>query len=275
MKNLTPIKLKLNKAIRNLEDYLRIIYLDGGIVQSDQRYVSIWSDYNSARNELLKVDESFFHSIDDVHLPKPKLFKPSSFFGGGEAYMGYPEGSRKTIKAAIENALYYINEYENQTYVSPNDIDEIMDNTKLIKQVIKNWATMIASFKHNRADVKPIVVTNEYDLQYLFGGILSLFFKDIRPETNTPNYANKSNRTDFLLPTERILIETKMTRQGLDGRKLHEELIIDKEHYRRHQGVDNIICFVYDPDRRIKNPEGIKDIEELVTLPYFTIHFSH
>lgn len=66
-----------------------------------------------------------------------------------------------------------------------------------------------------------------------------------------------------------------MTRAGLDGKKLSEELIIDKEHYRRHSDIDVILCFVYDPQRRIKNPEGIKDIQELVEPPYFSIHFSN
>jgi len=66
-----------------------------------------------------------------------------------------------------------------------------------------------------------------------------------------------------------------MTREGLDNKKLSEELIIDKEHYRRHPDVDFIFCFVYDPERRIKNPEGLKDIQELDESPYFRIHFSN
>jgi hypothetical protein len=137
------------------------------------------------------------------------------------------------------------------------------------------WSNMIASFKQHRTDVKAIEVTNEYEMQYLLEGVLRLLFEDVRPETYTQNYANKSNRTDFLLPKQRILIETKMTRQGLDNKKLSEELIIDKEHYRKHPDVDIILCFVYDPERRIKNPEGLKDIQELVEPPYFSIHFSN
>ncbi len=112
-------------------------------------------------------------------------------------------------------------------------------------------------------------------MQYVLEGILRLFFDDVRPEAYTPNYANHSNRTDFILPKQKILIETKMTREGLDNRKLSDELIIDKEHYRKYPGIEVILCLVYDPEKRIKNPEGLKDIQELVTQPYFNIFFSN
>lgn len=272
MKNITLINLKLNKALRNLKDYLKITYLDGAISASDNRYISIWKDYISARNSLLEVDETFFNSLDIIHLPQ--LIQMDSFFDRETKFDAYPAASRDIIKAAIENALNYIKEYEKVNSTSEYS-SEVKDSAALIIKIMDKWPNMISSFKQHRADIKAIEVTNEYEMQYLFEGILRLLFEDVRPETYTPNYANKSNRTDFLLPKQRILIETKMTRLGLDSKKLSEELIIDKEHYRRHPDVDIILCFVYDPERRIKNPEGIKDIQELVEPPYFSIHFSN
>jgi len=150
-----------------------------------------------------------------------------------------------------------------------------IENTDLIKRIFRNWSKMITSLKSHRKDIAQIQVTNEYEMQYLLEGVLRLFFDDVRPETYTPNYANSSNRTDFLLPKQKILIETKMTRVGLDARKISEELIIDKEHYRKHPSIEIILCLIYDPERRIKNPEGLKDIQELVVPPYFNIYFSY
>lgn len=273
MRNITLIKLKLNKALRNLQDYNKISYVDGAISESNNRYISIWEDYISAQNSLLEVDEKFFGSLDIIQLPQ--LIQVNSFFDRGTQYSGYPARSRDTINAAIENALTYIEEYEQLNSTSNESSSEVTDSAALIIKIMDRWSNMISSFKDHRIGVKPIEVTNEYDMQYLFEGILRLLFDDVRPETYTPNYANKSNRTDFLLPKQKILIETKMTRSGLDTKKLSEELIIDKEHYRRHPDVDVILCFIYDPERRIKNPEGIKDIQELVEPPYFSIHFSN
>jgi hypothetical protein len=273
MKNVSLIKLRLNKARRNLQDFLKISYVDGAIGGNDQRYTSIWEDYQSARNSLLEIDGEFFSSLDDIQLPS--LMQVRSFFDKGTTYMGYPARSRDTINAAIDNALTYINKYEEIKLTPAESSDEVTESAALVIRIMNNWSNMISSFKEHRADVKPIEVKNEYEMQYLLEGILRLLFDDVRAETYTANYANKSNRTDFLLPKQRILIETKMTRPGLDGKRLAEELIIDKEHYRKHPDIEIILCLVYDPDRRIKNPEGIKDIQELVEPPYFSIHFSN
>jgi hypothetical protein len=217
MRNITLIKLKLNKALRNLQDYLKISYIDGAINDRDNRYISIWEDYISARSSLLEVDEIFFHSLDIIQIPK--LIQVSSFFARGTIYTGFPDRSRDTINAAIENALTYIKEYENLSPSSIGNSTEVTESANLIIRIMDNWSTMISSFKEHRVDVKEIQITNEYEMQYLLEGILRLMFDDVRPETYTPNYANKSNRTDFLLPKQKILIETKMTRSGLDTKK--------------------------------------------------------
>jgi hypothetical protein len=63
MTNVTLIKLRLIKALRNLQDYLKISYVDGAISESDQRYISIWEDYISARSSLVEVDEMYIQVI--------------------------------------------------------------------------------------------------------------------------------------------------------------------------------------------------------------------
>jgi hypothetical protein len=63
---------------------------------------------------------------------------------------------------------------------------------------------------------------------------------------------------DFLLPTEKLVIETKKTRQGLAAKELGEELIVDIARYRKHPTCKQLICFVYDPEGRITNPRGIE-----------------
>jgi REase_DpnII-MboI len=272
MRNITLIKLRLKKAIRNLQDYLRISYLTGAIDGDDTRYSSIWDDYIIAKKSLEEIDNHFFSALDIIDLPK--LIEATSL-PDRTKYMGYPAQSRNIIKAAIENALEYINAYETTTVIKGEAINETAESVELIIRLFNNWAKMISSFETHRKNITKIKVTNEYEMQYLLEGILRLFFDDVRPETYTTNYANHSNRTDFILPKQKILIETKMTRDGLDNRRLSDELIIDKEHYRKQPGIDIILCLVYDPEKRIKNPEGLKDIQELVTQPYFNIFFSY
>jgi hypothetical protein len=63
---------------------------------------------------------------------------------------------------------------------------------------------------------------------------------------------------DFLLKRERIVIETKMAREGLDAKKLGEELIVDIARYATHPDCGTLVCFVYDPAGRIRNPAALE-----------------
>ncbi len=110
-----------------------------------------------------------------------------------------------------------------------------------------------------RHDRRPAFdVEDEYDVQDLLHALLRLHFDDIRAEEWTPSYAGKSTRMDFLLKKEKIVVEVKKTRKGLDAKRLGEELIIDMAHYRNHSDCQTLICFVYDPESRIANPAGLE-----------------
>ncbi len=111
---------------------------------------------------------------------------------------------------------------------------------------------------------------DEYDVQDLLHALLHLHFSDIRLEETCPSYAGSTSRQDFLLKNEKIVIEVKKTRKGLDAKKLGEELTLDKAKYRTHPDCKTLLCFVYDPEGRIANPRGIEnDLSE--ESPEFTV----
>lgn len=101
-------------------------------------------------------------------------------------------------------------------------------------------------------------VQDEYDVQDLLHAILKLHFDDVRPEEWTPSYAGNASRVDFLLPTERIVIEAKMTRASLGQRDVVDQLIIDRARYETAPNVDTLVCLVFDPTRRCTNPAAIE-----------------
>ncbi len=105
-------------------------------------------------------------------------------------------------------------------------------------------------------------IQDEYDVQDLLHAILLLSFDDVRPEEYTPSYASSSSRLDFFLPSERLIVEAKMTRKGLGQKKVVDELLIDCARYSRMPDVDHLICIIYDPGGECKNPIAIEnDIE--------------
>ncbi|EEW7373635.1 transposase, partial [Escherichia coli] len=69
-------------------------------------------------------------------------------------------------------------------------------------------------------------------------------------------------RMDFLLPAHKLVLETKIVRDRNHAKKVGDELIIDIEHYRRHDSCKHLWCIIYDPNQYITNSQGLKsDLE--------------
>jgi hypothetical protein len=44
----------------------------------------------------------------------------------------------------------------------------------------------------------------------------------------------------------------------LKDKEIGDELTIDIARYKSHQNCKTLVCFVYDPDERIRNPRGLE-----------------
>jgi hypothetical protein len=101
-------------------------------------------------------------------------------------------------------------------------------------------------------------VNDEYDVQDLFHSLLGLFFDDIRPEEHPRSSTNLPIHTGFLLKKEEIFVQTKITRRGFTDEAIAEQLRFDIEKYRLHPHCKTLVCFVYDPEGRVKHPKQLK-----------------
>lgn len=113
--------------------------------------------------------------------------------------------------------------------------------------------------KEKGIEREPFTVRDEYDLQHLMHALLLLHFYDVRDEEWTPSYAGGASRVDFLLKNERIFIEAKITSKKLKQNDIANQLIVDKERYRKtHPDCKALICFVYDPEEHCSNAEALE-----------------
>lgn len=128
-----------------------------------------------------------------------------------------------------------------------------------VRLLCRRFHSVAAELRHRHDGRETLDVHDEYDVQDLLHALLSIHFDDIRPEEWTPSYAGSSSRMDFFLPAIGLTVEVKKTRHGLDDRKLGSELIEDSAHYRARPDCRHLICFVYDPDNRVRNPKGLTD----------------
>lgn len=130
---------------------------------------------------------------------------------------------------------------------------------RIVEMICNRFHAVARQLRHRHTDRPTLEVRDEYDVQDLFHSLLRLYFDDIRHEEWTPSYAGRSSRMDFLLKLESLVIEIKKTRQGLDAKKVGEQLTIDIAHYQSHADCKMLMCFVYDPENRIANPAGLEN----------------
>ena len=144
-----------------------------------------------------------------------------------------------------------------------SDGNEKEDSLLIIQKLLDRFHLVARQIRTRHKSRATLDIGDEYDVQDLLHALLRLYFDDIRPEEWTPSFAGSSSRMDFLLKTEKIVIEVKKKRDNLDAKKLGEELIDDIAKYQTHPDCKTLICFVYDPEAKLGNPEGIRnDLEK-------------
>ena len=160
-------------------------------------------------------------------------------------------------KAGI-SILENIVEYIKKGMISTDSIHSNDIKNQGLKIIFSRFHKVVRQLRY-RYDNRPAFdVDDEYDVQDLLHALLKMFFEDIRKEEWTPSYGGKSARMDFLLKDEKIVIEIKKTRKGLTDKEIGDQLIIDVERYQAHPDCKKLICFIYDPEARLGNPEGMK-----------------
>jgi hypothetical protein len=88
-----------------------------------------------------------------------------------------------------------------------------------------------------------------------YGFTLMMFDQKNRPQA-TAAFPHVWN---FLLKSERLVVETKMTRGNLGQKQIVKQLIEDKAHYQTHPEYDALVAFVYDPASHCQNPLALEN----------------
>jgi hypothetical protein len=164
----------------------------------------------------------------------------------------------KAIRAQAKALELCVGYLDRQSKRTPSSQREEADTLPGLRQLLSRFHRVVLELRHRHDERPTLDLVDEYDAQDLIRALLVLQFDDVRQEEWTPSYAGKSGRMDFLLKPQRIVIEVKITRQGRTERQVGEELIIDIARYGSHQDCKRLVCFVYDPDHRIRNPAALQ-----------------
>jgi len=156
-------------------------------------------------------------------------------------------------KAILQGYLIDVSDESSKT----NADDSLDDSEKTLIKLFSRFHRVALQIQKRHENRNSIIIKDEYDVQDLLHSLMKIFFDDVRAEEWTPSYAGKSARMDFLLKQCKTVVEVKKTRQGLSDKELGDQLIDDVERYKSHPDCNRLFCFVYDPEGRIDNPEGL------------------
>ena len=165
----------------------------------------------------------------------------------------------KQIQGIINNLETYRDIYKNEMSIPTMKNGGIALNDSILINVFNKFHQVVIQLRDRYNKRSTLDVEDEYDVQDLLHSLLKIYCDDIRAEEWTPSYAGTSSRQDFLLKNEKIVIEVKKTRKGLDKKELGNQLIIDIARYKTHPECKKLICFIYDPENRIMNPRGFEN----------------
>jgi len=135
-----------------------------------------------------------------------------------------------------------------------------------IRRILSRFDLVANQLKRRRKNKEPYVVEDEYDVQDLLHALLKVDFDDVRKEEWTPSYAGGASKIDFVLKNEGILVEIKKTSKNAREKEIGEQLLVDIAKYKEYPNIRTLICFIYDPEKWIENPKGLKhDLEKKST----------
>lgn len=134
--------------------------------------------------------------------------------------------------------------------------DNALDQVLLICSRFKQMAIALRERGRGR---EPLIMRDEYDVQYLLNSLLSLCFDKISAEEQVPSCAYKNTRIDFLLKDEKIAIEVKTTLKE-NPTNIQSQLLEDISCYPEHPDVKTLVCFIYDPDSIIQKKKELVEV---------------
>ena len=202
------------------------------------------------------------------HVPKTFVSRDSSAVAEGAKYpahLYYEAEAHESLSRCtflvefLRLAKRFLGQVETQMLHSLSAPSSSVTDTLDLLKLICSRFHLAAKQLQERHDKRPTLeIKDEYDVQDFLHSLLQIHFDDIRPEEWTPSYAGSASRMDFLLKSDKFVIEAKITRPGRANKEIANELTIDAARYRTHPDCKSLVCLVYDPSGLIKNPRGFE-----------------
>lgn len=220
---------------------------------------SKWNDWNQ---EYLKQS---FNYQDNQYLHDYNWWWVMAIWYWEKYFFDQVKDEKDDIKKKIEKLETLLEKVDLIPIDENIKIEEIKEenHTENIIQILKWFHKCAQELRHRYANREStIYINDEYDVQDLLRSILKIFYTDVRAEDYSPSSAWWNSRIDLVLPSEKIIIETKMTSERLTDKQIWEQIAIDIVRYQNHPSFKTLIVFIYDKWDYIRNKRWlISDLE--------------
>ena len=180
------------------------------------------------------------------------------------------------LKAHLSNLKAVKEHYEEGLFISSQSAlgsFSLEDVSKLLKRVpagLRRW-TWDPKSRTQGGTPRQWYIENEYHVQNLLYFLLAAVFADIREEEYTGSVGQKKPRVDLVIPSLKLVIETKFWYDQDKPQRIIEEIAEDTSLYLAQGSPhEQMIAFIWDDscrteehdllDSGIKNLKGIFDV---------------
>lgn len=236
----------MKEKISELLADLRILISSSEEALANKQYYAYKQHLNEYNSILLNLQKlGLFNNLKQI-----QEVPPNEGFGGRGTYAEIAK--HREIIDESKKLLHRV-----EAYIGP-ELKKV-DTIQTLELIFSKFHLVARQLRDRYKDRQTLDVKDEYDVQDLLHALLKIYFHDIRPEETTPSYAGGSKRMDFLLKSEKVVIEVKKTRESLSAKEVGEELLVDIATYNEHPDCNTLVCFVYDPEGFIGNPFGLEN----------------
>lgn len=244
---------------------------------------NLQSDINSAYSNMDKDQWGTKPRLKEIHRRLMELQK--------EIVIEYPEIDNLELLTDFDKmnysrgdiGMYQLlkNTLDNLTIEIDNSDDEQTFSIKTpslddLENLLMRFHDVEIELKTRRAPKNPLLIENEYDVQYILRSMLKIYFQNVMAEDPQTTHVGRANTIDFVIPELKVGIECKKTRDNLRDAQLGDELLADIPRYQKRGDVETLYIFVHDSDHFLKNPKKIEndlisDFENKLKLKFIFI----
>jgi hypothetical protein len=137
-----------------------------------------------------------------------------------------------------------------------------VDNRDLFSHVFERFPKIVQRLENRGPQRTPLVIADTADVADLLQALLTPVFDDIRREDPDPSTGCTFARMSFVVRDQKIVLVAKAAGASDTDDAIVNELLVEIRRCRDQKTCRVLVCFLYDPGARLRQPRLMKNYLE-------------